>query len=171
MKVQAQNPHAQEVPRDAPPSGDPQPGPSHDLSLRSPTTHDPKFANLIDLITRNYVPDEELHLCSNISDELAPRICGSWVEVLPHLNDWTGNDVVSTALTALGTAIMPERLSGDVHNIDSTRTYLTAIQAMQKGLSSANIYSDRELLVSIMCLSLAEVCAVVHSRFTITITD
>ncbi|GKZ29886.1 hypothetical protein AbraIFM66950_006847 [Aspergillus brasiliensis] len=47
----------------------------------------------------------------------------------------------------------PERVSG----VDSTRSYLAALQLMQKELSTANASSDKELLASIMCLSLAEV--------------
>ncbi|GKZ26046.1 hypothetical protein AbraIFM66951_005084 [Aspergillus brasiliensis] len=47
----------------------------------------------------------------------------------------------------------PEKDSG----VDSTRSYLAALQLMQKELSTANASSDKELLASIMCLSLAEV--------------
>ncbi|KAJ5813161.1 hypothetical protein N7447_010184 [Penicillium robsamsonii] len=157
-KVQDRNLHARELSRYAPPLRDQQPGPSNEFYLHRPTaTHDLKFANLIGLIIRSYVPDEEIRPSRNISHELAPRICGSWVEVLPELNELTCSDVVSTALTALGTSIMSQNLPEDALSIDSARSYLAAIQTMQKALGAAENHSDRELLVSIMCLSLAEI--------------
>lgn len=172
LEVQNRNLHAQEVPRAASLSGTSQPELSNELCLHRPTaTHNLNFASLVDLITQSYMPDENIRPFSDISHELAPRICGSWVEVLLDLDDLSRSDVVSTASAALGTLIMSQILHRDIPNIDSTRSYLTAIQTMQKALCSANIYSDRELLVSIMCLSLAEVSAAIRSILTSSITN
>ncbi|GAD94320.1 conserved hypothetical protein [Paecilomyces variotii No. 5] len=160
-RVENRKQHAEEFPRDAPLTGTSHPELSNELYPPRPTsTDDISFAKLVNLIIRSYMPEEELRLSSDISHdishELAPRLCGSWVEVLLDFDDSTRSDVVSTASAALGTLIMSQSLPKDVPSIDSTRSYLTAIQMMQRALSSANIYSDRELLVSIMCLSLAE---------------
>ncbi|GAT31327.1 C6 finger domain protein [Aspergillus luchuensis] len=51
---------------------------------------------------------------------------------------------------------MSRGFPGRVSGVDSTRNYLNALKLMRKELSTANISSDRELLASIMCLSLAE---------------
>ncbi|PYH64411.1 uncharacterized protein BO88DRAFT_429748 [Aspergillus vadensis CBS 113365] len=69
----------------------------------------------------------------------------------------TDSNIILAASKALSTSIMsrgsPERVSG----VDSTHSYLKALKLMRKELKAANMSSDRELLASIMCLSLAEV--------------
>lgn len=114
-------------------------------------------AEQVDFIIRSYVPDEELELPGIISNEPRPRICGSWVEVLPSLSENTDSNIILAASKALSTSIMSRGFPGRVSGVDSTRNYLNALKLMRKELSTANISSDRELLASIMCLSLAEV--------------
>ncbi|RJE25255.1 hypothetical protein PHISCL_02405 [Aspergillus sclerotialis] len=87
---------------------------------------------------------------------MRPRICGSWVNVLHELIDDTGNGVVLAALNALAASIASQRPADAVPGVDGGLTYLKAIQTMRKELSTASISLDRELLASIMCLSLAE---------------
>ena len=111
----------------------------------------------VDLIIRSFVPDEELHIRCNLSNEPRPRICGSWVEVLPDLLDSTGNEVVLAALHALASSIVSQRPGRGITSADGPHSYLTAIRIMRKELSNVDYSLDRELLASIMCLSLVEV--------------
>ncbi|GKZ58795.1 hypothetical protein AnigIFM49718_004633 [Aspergillus niger] len=67
------------------------------------------------------------------------------------------SDIILAAANALSTSIMSRRLSERASSINSTRSYLTALQMMREELGTAKKSSDRELLASIMCLSLAEV--------------
>ncbi|KAL4982528.1 hypothetical protein BDW68DRAFT_195226 [Aspergillus falconensis] len=118
--------------------------------------HDTHYAKQVDLIVRSYVPDGELHTHSILSYEPRPRICGSWVDVLPDLIDGTGNGVVLAALDALAASIASQRPADAVPGANGGLSYLKAIQTIRKELSAANNFLDRELLASIMCLSLAE---------------
>ena len=75
------------------------------------------------------------------------------------------SDIILAAANALSTSIMSRRLSERASSINSTRSYLTALQMMREELGTAKKSSDRELLASIMCLSLAEVSSAPVSRF------
>lgn len=131
--------------------------PNEGYSQHSIGVHDTYRADQVDLIIRSYVPDEELHPSRNLFSEPRPRICGSWVEALPDLIASTGDDVVLAATNALAASILSRRPVDGTAGDDGATSYLKAIQIMRKQLGMANNHLDRELLASIMCLSLAEV--------------
>lgn len=104
------------------------------------------------------MPEEELHTLCNPSDEPRSRICGSWVGVLPDLSIRPrNNDILSTALDAMATSIASQLQPDKAPSIESTQSYLTAIQTMRKQFNLVDRSCDAELLASIMCLGLAAV--------------
>lgn len=88
-----------------------------------------------------------------------PRICGAWVEVLPDLRSGGGTPdlVLSTAIEALATSILTQTLSPNSDNVESFQSYELALRSLRKSVVVDRRF-DTELLASIMCLSLVEVC-------------
>ncbi|KAL4912737.1 hypothetical protein BDW62DRAFT_214754 [Aspergillus aurantiobrunneus] len=155
-KIQHRSSH--EISKDAPSSTNSASAISNEVHPhQSIRAHNTNRAEQVDLVIRSYVPEEELQPCSVLLNETRPRICGSWVEVLPDLIDSTGSDVVLASLDALATSIVSQRPAGGEPRVDGTLSYLTAIQIMRKELGTATNSLDRELLASIMCLGLTEV--------------
>lgn len=113
----------------------------------------------IALVVRNYVPQDTITATSN--ERICtkqPRICGAWVEVLPSLRNGGGtpNLVLSAAIEALATSITTQKLHPNSNNVESFRSYETALRSLRKSVV-VDGRSDAELLASIMCLSLVEV--------------
>ena len=97
-----------------------------------------------------------------MNDDLStkqPRICGAWVEVLPNLRSGgaTPDLVLATAIEALATSILSQKLSPNSDNVESFQSYELALRSLRKGVA-VDRRCDSELLASIMCLSLVEVC-------------
>lgn len=91
-----------------------------------------------------------------------PRICGAWVEVLPNLRNGgsTPDLVLSAAIEALATSIMTQKLNPNSDNVESFQSYEMALRSLRKSVAVDRRF-DTELLASIMCLSLVEVCPVI----------
>jgi hypothetical protein len=107
-------------------------------------------------IVRNYVPKTERAMQLGNSDLIEPRICGSWVEILldlPCLG--TSNSVLSRAVTALAVS-MPSQLN--VAHVDRAYSYQTAVRRLRTELSVRNKKLPLELIPTVMCLTLLEVC-------------
>lgn len=95
-----------------------------------------------------------------------PRICGAWVEVLPSLRSGgsTSDLVLTTAVEALATSILAQKLNPNMDNVESFQSYELALRSLRKSVVVDRRF-DTELLASIMCLSLVEVCHIFLARF------
>lgn len=129
------------------------------ISAQASFLYRPSQDVFIALVVRNYVPHE---VATDQNSELAsinqPRICGSWVEVLPNIRSDRGtpNLVLTAAVEALGTSIMAQKLHPNRDNIESFQSYQLALRSLRKSVA-VNGRFGTELLASIMCLSLVEV--------------
>jgi hypothetical protein len=123
--------------------------------------HRPSQDDFIALVVRNYVPQGAAADTNNgLISINQPRICGAWVEVLPNLRSGGGSTsdlVLTAAVEALATSILTQKLNPNRDNVESFQSYELALRSLRKGVAVDRRY-DTELLASIMCLSLVEVC-------------
>lgn len=114
--------------------------------------------NLIGLVVRSYIPENELPFIWDNSDNSRSRICGFWVEVLPELTAQTHqNRILPSAMKALATSILASTPHQSPSNVDSTQHYYAAIRALRIEIAARDPASHAEFAASIMCLSLTEV--------------
>lgn len=118
-------------------------------------------------MVRNYVPQDTTtatNIVSSITNQ--PRICGAWVEVLPNLRSGgsTPDLVLTAAVEALATSILTQKLNPNRDNVESFQSYELALRSLRKSVAVDRRF-DTELLASIMCLSLVEVCLPVLTFF------
>ncbi|PGH03467.1 hypothetical protein GX51_04041 [Blastomyces parvus] len=112
---------------------------------------------LIALIVRAYVPEDEMPYMSNNSDNKQSRICGAWVEALPELSSQTEPDsILSVAIKALASSLMGNTPQEEGEVLHHAQDYHRAIKALRKSLYSTSHPSHSELAAAIMCLSLTE---------------
>lgn len=139
-----------------------------------PSNHVPLFAldhaqlnwdNLIGLVVRSYIPENELPFIWDNSDNSRSRICGFWVEVLPNLAPQRRQDcILPSAMKALATSILASTPHQSPSNLDSTQHYYAAIRALRIEIAARDPASHAEFAASIMCLSLTEVFQFHHPR-------
>ncbi len=106
-------------------------------------------------IIDNYVPEGEASVPGN-TVEPSPRICGSWVEVLPEL---VGNDTdtaLASAVRAFAVSILSRGPQRSFPISDGLEAYNQALISVNKALRSP--YSDFPVTIAaaVMCLLLAE---------------
>lgn len=119
--------------------------------------------NLIELVVRSYIPENELPFIGDNSDNSRSRICGSWVEVLPKLITQTHQDcILPSAMKALATSILASTPQQSPPNFDSTQHYYAAIRALRIEIAAREPVSHAEFAASIMCLGLTEVLPFHH---------
>lgn len=119
--------------------------------------------NLIGLVVRSYIPENELPFIWDNSDNSRSRICGFWVEVLPELTAQTHQDcILPSAMKALATSILASTPHQSPSSLDSTKHYYAAIRALRIEIAARNPVSHAEFAASIMCLSLTEVFSFYH---------
>ncbi|CAG8909831.1 unnamed protein product [Penicillium egyptiacum] len=110
--------------------------------------------NFTELITKSYVPQNERvsQMCN--SDYIEPRICGSWVEVLPSLPCLnTPSLVLPRAVTALATSLLSQPSKSD---ITRSQTYDVAIHTLRQSFGLKRRSLSIEQIPAIMCLTLVE---------------
>ncbi|KAK2791436.1 hypothetical protein FQN52_004870 [Onygenales sp. PD_12] len=111
--------------------------------------------DLIALIVRAYVPEDEMPYMSNNSDNNQLRICGAWVEALPELSSQTEPDsILSVAIEALASSLADNNPREEGEVLHYAQNYYRAIKALRKSLYSTTYPSHSELAAAIMCLSL-----------------
>lgn len=123
--------------------------------------HRPSQDEFIALVVRSYVPqDTDIFINNDFRPTNQPRICGAWVEVLPNLRSGAGRApdlVLTAAVEALATSILTQKLNPNRDNVESFQSYALALRSLRKSVGVDRRF-DTELLASIMCLSLVEVC-------------
>jgi hypothetical protein len=126
--------------------------------------HRPSQDDFIALVVQNYVPKDTATGIYNDFSTNQPRICGAWVEVLPNLRSAGGTPdlVLTAAVEALATSIKAQKLNPDRDNVESFQSYEVALRSLRKSVVVDRRF-DTEVLASIMCLSLVEVCHTTYS--------
>ncbi|KAL1963109.1 hypothetical protein VTN77DRAFT_8652 [Rasamsonia byssochlamydoides] len=128
-------------------------------SLMSPFSgfSHPTWDDLIGLVVKSYLPEDEMPLITDSPGNSRSQICGSWVEVLPTLTGRANHDcVLPSATKALAVSIISRSPEQNIPSLDSTQTYYAAIRALRKAFTTTDRPSHAELAAAIMCLSLAE---------------
>lgn len=113
---------------------------------------------IISLIAKNYIPEQELCLASPRIYSFQSWICGCWVEVLPAIVKSRGKrDVVSSAIEALCLSILSKDSRKRGLNSVSAEGYCAALATLRKGFTASNTSEYVGLAVASMCLTLTEV--------------
>lgn len=108
----------------------------------------------IDFIVQAYIPGDEE---SRESSGTLSHVCGSWVEVLPHLSRANDpNGILPTAIKALFASIAQRGSRRLNARPDATESYYAAIQSLQRGFSIPGYRFGAQFVASIMCLCLTE---------------
>jgi hypothetical protein len=106
-------------------------------------------------IIDSYVPEDEAGLAGN-AVEPSPRICGSWVEVLPELVDNDTGAALASAVRAFAMCILSRGPKRSFSVSDGLEAYNKALVSVNEALQSP--YSDFPVAIAaaVMCLLLAE---------------
>lgn len=120
------------------------------LSPRPPPLHD-----LITTIIDNYVPELDAFTLSS-TVEPSPRICGSWVEVLPELIKNDTDTALASAVRAFAVSILSRGPKRSFSVSEGLEAYNQALVSVNEALRSP--YSDFPVAIAaaVMCLLLAE---------------
>lgn len=116
--------------------------------------------DVISFCAQNFVPVAELTRFSTDLSISEPRICGSWIELLPTLlsirkTEW----LLSLAIQALGTSIVARGHDGRAPIPDALKIQGAALRALREAVSHADSSSFNGLAAATMCLFLSEVVA------------
>ncbi|KAL2262299.1 hypothetical protein VTK26DRAFT_1803 [Humicola hyalothermophila] len=106
-------------------------------------------------IASSYVPEPEPIACAN-SVEPSPRICGSWVEVLPDLVDNDTNTALASAIKAFAVAILSRGPKPSTPEKAALEAYTEALASVNSALRSSYDSFPVEIAAAVMCLLLAE---------------
>ena len=113
------------------------------------------LGDLMLTIASSYVPEPEAIACAN-SVESSPRICGSWVEVLPELVGHDNNTALAAAVKAFAMAILSRGPKPSAPERTAREAYAQALSAVNKALKSSYDSFPVEIAAAVMCLLLAE---------------
>jgi hypothetical protein len=110
---------------------------------------------LVLAIIDNYVPEADIFL-PNSSVEASPRICGSWVEILPDIIGNGTDEALASAIRAFATSILSRGPKRSFTISESLEAYNHALVSVNGALRSP--YSDFPVAIAaaVMCLLLAE---------------
>jgi hypothetical protein len=111
---------------------------------------------LIAAIIDNYVPESDATPSAS-SVEPAPRICGSWVEVLPEL---VGNDTdsaLASAVRAFAVSILSAGPTPRSTVSDGLEAYNQALVSVNNALAAPHSAFPVGIAAAVMCLLLAEI--------------
>ncbi len=111
--------------------------------------------DLISIVIDNYVPEPDAQ-SSNTPVEPSPRICGSWVEVLPELVGNVTDTALASAIRAFAVTILSKGPKCSLPVSDGLEAYNQALVSVNCALGSR--YSDFPVTIAaaVMCLLLAE---------------
>ncbi|KAK5655383.1 hypothetical protein OQA88_5653 [Cercophora sp. LCS_1] len=117
----------------------------------------PPLDDLIRFIVRSYVPETN-HRRISLPQEVEPRVCGAWVEVLPELSATGRNVALSSAIKAFAGTLMSGVLNKHMTMEDARQNYTHALRCLRDELRVASPSSSlaSETAAAIMCLLLAE---------------
>lgn len=118
----------------------------------------PPWDDLLGLVVECYIPEDEMTSVTDFTDSKRPRICGSWLAVIPKILGKTDRDcVLRAAIRALATSILSQNPQMGGSSLDRAESYDAAIQAVRKGLTVSGYAFHAVFIAAIMCISLAEV--------------
>jgi hypothetical protein len=127
-----------------------------DLSVKPVTTPEAlPLRDLISAIIDNYVPESDAAIaCGSV--EPSPRICGSWVEILPDLAGNDADTALASAIRAFAVTILSRGPKPRFPISEGLEAYNQALIAINDALQSP--YSDFPVAIAaaVMCLLLAE---------------
>jgi hypothetical protein len=127
-----------------------------DLSVKPVTTPEAlPLRDLIAAIIDNYVPESGAAIaCGSV--EPSPRICGSWVEILPDIAGNDADTALASAIRAFAVTILSRGPKQRFPISEGLEAYNQALVAINDALQSP--YSDFPVAIAaaVMCLLLAE---------------
>ncbi|KAJ6438779.1 fungal specific transcription factor domain-containing protein [Purpureocillium lavendulum] len=132
--------------------------PDHGLNLYpiSPSLHWP-LQHVILLLIQNFAPtldpgDADIDLAVS-----PPRICGSWVELLPGLADTSANErTIAAPVRTLAMSILARGHRGLAPMGDALTAHSTALRSVHRALAHADSASTNVLTAAVMCLMISE---------------
>ncbi|KAB8265994.1 hypothetical protein BDV32DRAFT_143732 [Aspergillus pseudonomiae] len=131
--------------------------PRNTLSSDLPQANWPIHDQYIDTIVKAFTPNDHGSFISPKSSGREPQICGSWVEVLPHLS--VGCDphgALPKAIKALFASIVQPGPHQASERLDPIQAYHSAIKSLRRALPIPGYQNRAESAATMMCLCLAE---------------
>ncbi|PLB52007.1 hypothetical protein P170DRAFT_352165 [Aspergillus steynii IBT 23096] len=117
----------------------------------------PDNNDFMGLIIQNYIPGDQLMITDGITDDKGSRICGSWIEVLPVLENQSARDpVLPTAIKALAGSIGSQKQEANQSILSCSQPYQVAIRALRKSFARPDHTFRTDLIAAAMCLTLVE---------------
>ncbi|KAK3298816.1 uncharacterized protein B0H64DRAFT_415359 [Chaetomium fimeti] len=116
---------------------------------------EPSLNDLILAIINNYVPEGDTFSPSS-SVEPAPRICGSWVEVLPELVGNNTDKVLASAIRAFAASILSRGPKQRFTISEGLEAYNHALVSVNGALRSSYSNFPVSTAAAVLCLLLAE---------------
>ncbi|KAH6628048.1 hypothetical protein F5144DRAFT_577845 [Chaetomium tenue] len=129
--------------------------PSVQVVTPVPLPATPSLSDLVLTIIDNYVPEADTFPSEN-SVEPSPRICGSWVEILPDIIDSGMDKALASAIRAFAISILSRGRKRSFTISEGLEAYNHALISVNHALRSP--YSDFPVAIAaaVMCLLLAE---------------
>ncbi|KAH6854660.1 hypothetical protein B0I37DRAFT_362725 [Chaetomium sp. MPI-CAGE-AT-0009] len=115
----------------------------------------PSLNDLILAIIDHYVPDADTSPPNN-SAEPFPRICGSWVEVLPDLVGNNTDKALDSAIRAFAASILSRGPKRSFTISEGLEAYNHALISVNRALRSSYNNFPVEIAAAVLCLLLAE---------------
>ncbi|KAM3065067.1 hypothetical protein ACMFMG_006171 [Clarireedia jacksonii] len=114
--------------------------------------------DIIGFVVRSFSPVQEISSSPINSYSSPSRICGSWIEVLPHL-PWSekAEDVLAPAIRTLALSMLAQEPHHLIPVSEALEARVEALRSLRSGLRQCDGNSSNAFLASIMCLLLAEI--------------
>ncbi|OAQ92556.1 N-terminal fungal transcription regulatory domain-containing protein [Purpureocillium lilacinum] len=122
----------------------------------SPSLHWP-LQHIILLLIQNFAPTLHPDVIDLDAAFSPPRICGSWVELLPDIADTPEHEVtIAAPVRTLAMSILARGYHGIAPMGDALTTHCTALRSVNRALVHANQESTNVLTAAVMCLMISE---------------
>lgn len=129
-------------------------GPQPPLS----SLNQPFWDDLFGLVVQSYIPNDEMALITEFSDSKRPRICDSWVSLLPDIIGKSDRDcVLKATIKALASSILYHNSQVFGSTLNSVESYGAAMRAFRKGFAVTGYAFHAVFIAAVMCLALVEV--------------
>jgi hypothetical protein len=134
--------------------------------------------DMVSLVVQNFSPhrlSKLRHTDSSDTHDLAPRVCGAWVETLPFLACHEMADkVLAPSIRTLATSMVSRGPGGVAPVYDALKAHELAISSIQSGIRSikGGQSSDSSILAAaVTCLFLAEVRIAAYTGMGLKLTS
>ncbi|UNI18323.1 hypothetical protein JDV02_004597 [Purpureocillium takamizusanense] len=113
--------------------------------------------HIILLLIQNFAPAIYPDVMGLDASCSPPRICGSWVELLPDMAGQPANEAIITApVRTLATSILARGYHGIVSMGEALMAHGTALRSVNHALANADKTNTNVLAASVMCLMISE---------------